>query len=237
MNIKVIFMQKIIFPLVFITFLFGGCIGDDIIYDTVPESLRIINPLDTLAVGDTYTFNLLFTNNVGLEESREASWSSSDPGVLLIDNLGVATGMSKGQATVTATVELADQSPLSVSRLIVVDEETVEQEPGDDTRQGTIRTTSNYVLKGSFQLQKNGTNLLVEIFEDYEATSALPGLYVYLTNNPNTTQGALEIGAVDVFKGAHSYTIGGDIPLNQYTYLLYYCKPFNVKVGDGEIGE
>jgi len=62
-------------------------------------------------------------------------------------------------------------------------------------------------------------------------------LYVYLTNNPSTTAGALEIGKVTVFEGTHIYTIEGDIPLNQYNYLLYFCKPFNVKVGDGEIGE
>ena len=47
----------------------------------------------------------------------------------------------------------------------------------------------------------------------------------------------MEIGEVKVFKGAHRYTIGGDIALNQYKYLLYYCKPFNVKVGDGEFGD
>lgn len=217
--------------------LFGGCIGDDIIFDTVPETLRIINPLDTLAVGDTYAFELLFTNNVGIEESRVATWGSSDPAILEVDAQGQATGVSKGQATLTARVELADQSPLSVSKMIVVDEETVEQDPNSTTRQGIIRTTSNYVLKGTFELKKDGENLILEVFEDYEATSALPGLYVYLSNNPNTTQGALEIGAVDVFRGAHSYTISGDVPLNQYDYLLYYCKPFNVKVGDGEIGE
>lgn len=229
-------MKKINFLLLFITLLFGGCIGDDIIFDTVPEALRIINPLDTLAVGDTYAFELLFTNNVGVEESRAAVWTSSDPNVLEIDDSGLATGINKGQATVTATVELADQSTLSTSKMVVVDEETV-TDPGDNSRQGTIRTTSNYVLQGSFEVRKDGTNLIIDIFEDYEATSALPGLYVYLSNNPSTTQGALEIGAVEVFKGAHSYTVGGDIALNQYQYLLYFCKPFNVKVGDGEIGE
>lgn len=230
-------MKKIIFSFAGALLLLSGCIGDDIIFDTVPEELRIINPLDTLAVGDSYTFELLFTNNVGQEESRPASWNSSDLTVLTIDDQGRATGMSKGQATVTATVQSADQSPLSVSRLIVVDEETVIGDPNDNVRSGTIRTTSSYLLQGGFEVKKEDTNLIVNIFEDYEASTALPGLYVYLTNNPNTLEGALEIGAVEVFKGAHTYTLGGDIPLNQYNYLLYYCKPFLVKVGDGEIGE
>ncbi|MEM9549152.1 MAG: hypothetical protein AAGA77_24405, partial [Bacteroidota bacterium] len=62
----------------------------------------------------------------------------------------------------------------------------------------------------------------------------LPGLYVYLTNNRNTTANALEIGAVEVFNGAHTYTVE-DVGINDYKFLLYFCKPFNVKVGDGEI--
>lgn len=215
--------------------LLGGCIGDDIIYDTVPETLRIINPLDTLAVGDTYTLNLFFTNNVGLEEQRNATWVSSDQAVLLVDNSGTISGVSKGEATVTATVELPDNSPLSVSQRIVVDQETVVDPNTGTSRKGVIKTTSNYLLKGSFEVSKDGTNLVVEIGDDYEATTALPGLYIYLSNNPNSTQGALEIGAVEVFKGAHQYVLDGNIALNQYDYLLYYCKPFNIKVGEGPI--
>lgn len=230
-------MKKINFPLFLMVLLYGGCIGDDIIFDTVPETLRIINPLDTLAVGDSYTFDLLFTNNVGVEETRPAVWSSSDPGILAVTETGEATGISKGQATVTATVELADLSPLRVSQTIIVDEETVPQDPNDNIRQGTIRTTSSYLLRGSFEVKKENTDLVINIFDDYEASTALPGLYIYLSNNPNTVQGAMEIGAVEVFKGAHTYRVEGDVALNQYNYLLYYCKPFNVKVGDGEIGE
>lgn len=230
-------MKKINFPLLWAIVLLSGCIGDDIIYDTVPEELRITNPLDTLAVGDSYTFQLLFTNNIGIEESREATWASSEPGVLQVDDQGTATGMSKGQASVSATVLLEGNIPLSVNKLIVVDEETVVQNPDDNIRQGAIKTTSNYELRGSFQMKKEGMDLLIEIFEDYKATSALPGLYVYLSNNPNSIQGAFEIGAVQVFEGAHTYTIGGDMSLNQYKYLLYYCKPFNIKVGEGEIGD
>lgn len=230
-------MKKIIIPLSLLILLLGGCIGDDIIFDTVPENLRILNPLDTLAVGDTYAFTLLFTNNVGLEEQRTATWLSSDPNVLSVDNTGQITGVSKGQAMVTATVELADQSLLSVSHQVIVDQETVIIPDTGTSRKGVIKSTSNYVLKGSFEVSKEGSDLIIEIGDDYEATTSLPGLYIYLSNNPGSKDGALEIGAVKVFQGAHQYVIGGDISLKQYNYLLYYCKPFNIKVGEGPIGE
>ena len=213
----------------------NGCIGDDLILDTVPEMLRIINPLETLAVGDTYTFELLFTNNVGIEETRGASWASSDPLILTIDQTGTAQGLSKGRATVSAQVQISNDADLIIELDITVDEETVASD--DHTRRGVIQTTSFYVLEGDFTVTRSGEKLIIDIDENYKASSALPGLYLYLTNNPNTTQGALEVGAVEVFEGAHSYSLEGNIPLNQYDYLLYFCKPFNVKVGDGKIEE
>ena len=40
---------------------------------------------------------------------------------------------------------------------------------------------------------------------------------------------------VQVFDGAHEYALPAGIGLLDYDYLLYYCKPFGVKVGDGAI--
>nr|HQU58856.1 hypothetical protein [Saprospiraceae bacterium] len=74
----------------------------------------------------------------------------------------------------------------------------------------------------------------LEIADNYRASTSLPGLYLYLTNNPATVNNALEVGKVAVFDGAHSYHISG-VGINDYDYLLYWCKPFSVKVGDGEM--
>jgi hypothetical protein len=101
-------------------------------------------------------------------------------------------------------------------------------------KSGTIQTTSSYALEGDFKLKKNGDNLILEFYEDYEASTALPGLYVYLSNNRNSIANAFEISAVETFSGAHSYSIE-NVGINDYKFLVYFCKPFNVKVGDGEI--
>jgi len=83
-------------------------------------------------------------------------------------------------------------------------------------------------------LREEGGNLTLRFEDDYRASTALPGLYVYLTNNPNSTNSALEIGAVTTFSGAHTYTIE-DVDISEYQYILYFCKPFNVEVGEGLI--
>ncbi|WP_240751474.1 DM13 domain-containing protein [Flagellimonas onchidii] len=105
----------------------------------------------------------------------------------------------------------------------------------DDTKSGTIETTSGYLLQGDFTIVIDGDgNLFLEMDSNYRADTDLPGLYLYLTNNPNSVNGAHEVGAVEVFSGEHFYTIE-NVGLNEFKYLLYWCKPFSVKVGDGKI--
>lgn len=220
---------------IFISLLFIGCIGDDIIQDTIDESLRIINPIDSLKQGDTYQFEVTFLNNIGKEEDRPVIWTSSDPSLLTVDGNGLASGVAKGSVTITAEVELTDKEPVRDEIQVEVADQTSVVEVTERT--GTIRTTSSYTLRGDFVVKEENGTVVIDIADNYRASSALPGLYIYLTNNPSTTNGAFEIGKVQVFSGAHSYQLPADIKLDTYNYLLYFCKPFGVKVGDGEIGE
>ncbi|MEO1517160.1 MAG: DM13 domain-containing protein [Bacteroidota bacterium] len=226
-----------LFTAVTISLLFASCIGDDIIADTVPENLRISVSIDTLGVGDTYQFEAIFTNNVGQEEDTNVQWTSSNSDILQVDDQGLATGVAMGMASVTASVDLADGAGTvsDVFDLAVANRTVV---AGPEIRDGELRTTSSYVLEGSFTLKKDGDDLVLSLGSNYRASSSLPGLYVYLTNNPNTTSGAYEVGRTTNFSGAHTYTIpGSEVAVDQYTHVLYFCKPFNVKVGDGAFNE
>lgn len=213
--------------------LLSGCIGDDIVFDTVPEAVRILNPIDSLTVGDTHQFEARFTNNIGETEAQDITWSSSDTHVMAIDENGLATALSKGRATLAAEVLLGGQGPVSDAIEVAVSEEEVIGNPSGE-RSGAIRATSSYLLEGSFTLRQDGDDIVLEFGGDYRASASLPGLYVYLTNNPSTVNNAFEIGKVQTFSGAHSYRISG-VGINDYSYLLYWCKPFSVKVGDGKI--
>jgi len=226
-------MKNIIFYIL-LPLIMVSCIGDDIIDDMVDEQLRIIAMPESIAEGDTFQFAARFTNNVGQTEQGKVEWSSSDQSILTIDQNGLATALQQGDVTVIATVTLEDKDPLVELIPISVAGTTVVAEEVFSARSGVIQTTTFYTLEGDFTLEEEDGALNLSIAENYLTTSALPGLYIYLTNNPNTTNGAFEIGLVEVYEGAHNYKIEG-VGLNDYDYVLYFCKPFNVKVGDGKI--
>jgi hypothetical protein len=218
-----------LFAVLFLT----SCIGEDIIDDTVEERLVAGNPINTLGVNRFHNLDVRYFNSVGQREGRLITYTSSDPEVATVNSAGVLAGRSEGETTITYSVTTAEDR-LSESFLLTVVNDAVDESVTE--KSGTIITTSSYLLEGEFVLSKveGSEDILLSIDESYRASTALPGLYLYLTNNPFTPNGALEIGPVEVFSGAHEYTIP-NTGLNDYNYLLYWCKPFVVKVGEGEI--
>ncbi len=214
---------------------FSSCIGEDIIEDRVDASLKIDNPLVSLAIGETYQYTAIYLNNIGQEENVALIWTSSDATIVSIDSsTGIATALKEGQTTISVTTPDNPDIPNVNSTLQITNETVIDSQ----SREGKIVTTSSYALTGDFVLETIADQniLRLSIADNYNASTALPGLYIYLTNNPNTINDAYEIGPVKVFNGAHAYDISNDeVQLNQYSYILYWCKPFSVKVGEGEI--
>jgi len=225
--------MKNVFYITLLTILFSSCIGDDIIMDRVDETLRITSQAASIAAGETFQFEARYTNNIGNTEEGRVIWRSSDASVLAITEDGLATAIARGNVIVSAEATLEDGSLLVEEMEVEVSMVTVEV-AAPTSRSGVIATTTFYVLEGDFTLNEIEDGVSLEIADNYETTSALPGLYIYLTNNPNSINDAFEIGEVTVFEGAHSYEISG-VGLNDYDYVLYFCKPFRVKVGDGAI--
>ncbi|MBK8501463.1 MAG: hypothetical protein IPL46_04215 [Saprospiraceae bacterium] len=208
----------------------SACIGDDLVYDEVEPEVRIMNPIDTIEINTTYQFEAVYLNNVGVEGDLSSYlWASSAQEIISIEQNGLATALKAGTALISVSGLDPGGKQLRDEKLVVVGNSTV---VSSNMRTGSLRTTSSYLLKGDFSLEKISGGVKLSFNANYEASTALPGLYVYLTNNLNTIDNALEIGAVKVFKGAHSYDLNG-VDLNQYSHVLYFCKPFRVKVGDG----
>ena len=211
---------------------FQGCIGDDILEDRVDPTIQILSNFISLPQDTSIQLEYRYLDYVGRERNINPLWSTSNEEIISVDQLGKITTHEKGIATITASyITLEENIELQSSITIEVDEK-VEVNP--TVKSGTIRTTSSYDLSGDFVINTTDDGILIEIADNYIASSSLPGLYLYLTNNPNTTKDALEVGRVQVFRGKHSYEVKG-VNLNEYSHLLYFCKPFNVKVGDGAI--
>lgn len=228
-------IRKYAFWFVSILILQTSCIGEDIITDFIEPELRILNPISSLPASETHQFNVAYFNNIGIEEETTVTWISSNETVASVNSSGLLTAISEGVSNISASIQdedvfLEENFSITVSEngTVIIIEPVV--------KSGTIVTTSSYLLTGTFTLQdqENSDNLLLSVNSDYQATTSLPGLYLYLTNNPNSISGAYSVGPVSVFNGAHNYTIP-DTNINDYTYLLYWCQPFGVKVGTGEI--
>lgn len=206
--------------------MFASCIGDDIIDDRVPEVLRFTNPIDSLKVNDTYQFEVKYFNEIGEEEGADLVFTSSDDQVVSITSAGLAEGISPGTAKIIVTTGTSVSAEIQI---IVSEDEVIGMGSG---RPGTIATSSSYLLEGNFTLEELGEDLVLTLEDNFMATSRLPGLYVYLGNNRNSISNALEISMIQQFSGKHTYTIKG-AGLYEYEFLLFWCKPFGVKVGVG----
>ena len=222
-------VKYFIFPFLFLSLL-SACVGDDFIDDFADPVLRITSSINALEIGTTFQFEKRFLNNIGREEQVAVDWLSTNPAVISIDNNGLGQALSIGSSTIKVSytedgLSLMDTLTLSVGESTVVTETVIT---------GSINTTTFYTLEGDFELRSVGDDLMLELKDNYLASSSLPGLYVYLSNNRNSIADAQEIGRVTEFSGAHSYTIR-NTGINDFAFLVYFCKPFNVKVGDGEI--
>lgn len=219
-------MKKISF-LLFLVALLYRCIGTDIVDDFVEAKVSIDNPITSIKVNSTYQFNATYLNNIGVPEQAMFQWQSSDESVLSIDNEGMATGLKMGEALVFAIA-----NGISDSLSLIVSDTTI---GSINERVAALRTVSTYPLSGNAILKKSGGKTILEFDDSFNTTSALPGLYVYLTNNVSTINNALEVAKVKAFSGAQSYEISEDISLTKYGFVLFYCKPFLVPVGNGEL--
>ena len=196
------------------------------------EEIVFSNPIESIVVADTYQYNVNYFNDLGEVTDVDITWFSDNTSVATIDTNGVVTGVSEGIAIIKAFTTINGETIEEITTL-----EITELAQNLNSKSGTIITTSSYVLEGDFilsELSSNPSNLELVIANNYRASTSLPGLYIYLSNNPNSIANAFEIGAVTTFNGAHSYTLENK-GINDYAYVLYWCKPFGVKVGEGRI--
>lgn len=212
------------------------------------ETGNVLLTVSTIGLqGDTIeaSFSFEITPKVVSEvttTSTEVRPSATDTATTTTDTATSTTETSTSTTdTATSTSNTSSSTDSNNDNNDSTDEEGEEVDNGivvaPQFFEGQIRTNSSYTLERNFRYEHNGTQIILSLDGTYRASSSLPGLYLYLTNNPNSPEDGYEVGAVSVFPGEHSYTLPASIGLMNYKYLLYWCNPFRVKVGDAQLFE
>ena len=220
----------------FLALLCTACVQDDILEDYVDPELRIMNPIDSLTVDSTHQLSYRYLDAIGRVKNVVPDWASDAPEVASVND-GRLTAHAPGTAHITASYAdplARNESPTASFDVAVVAAPVVIDTVETTAAKGTVATTTFYELKGSFTLTEEDGGIRLSFADDYVADDGLPGLYLYLTNNPESTSGAVKVGMVTTFRGEHDYFVP-DVALRDFSHLLYYCLPFRVKVGDGTI--
>ena len=228
-------MSRLVTLLTVISVVLSNCIGTDIVEDFVEPRVSVANKIEVMIVNDQYQFEAMYFDNTGVNRSANFSWTSSNQGVLQIDANGLATALSPGNSTITAMAnETMESFEVEVLDPALVDEDSVRMvQSMEGDRVAALKTVSSYQLEGTAILRnQEGINLILA--DDFETTDALPGLYLYLTNNTASIANALELGEVSSASGTQEYQLPVGVGLNDYSHVLFYCKPFRVAVGEGE---
>ena len=95
----------------FLAFLvLSGCIGFDIVEDEVEPVVVILNPIDSLKMGEQYQLEAMYLNNVGRSETVDFNWSTSNDQIISITADGLAEALTVGNVTIMAEYELASEA-------------------------------------------------------------------------------------------------------------------------------
>jgi uncharacterized protein YjdB len=91
-------------------------IDDIVVSNYVETESATLEPQYEIAVGASRQLSLSFTP--ANASDRKATWTSSDPTVVEVDEWGVVTGLKAGTATITATPHAAGLPPVSTTVVV-----------------------------------------------------------------------------------------------------------------------
>ncbi len=216
--------------------------GLEAVIEGFPEKLEFIQTITSLDVADNDIplFRAQFINFKLQQIDVPITWSTSDESILTVDDDGVPSPISKGTVTVTASVSgenTQSGEAISVSKALEVSDQTVviaEPDPVPVQRiigSGDFQGLTGYSAAGGFEIIEENTNPLTIEFSSNFDTGRVPDLVLYLSNSTRTNAGALFISETVSNQGAQIFELPEATNIDDYEFVLLYCRAFNVPVG------
>ncbi|MDX2301726.1 MAG: DM13 domain-containing protein [Microscillaceae bacterium] len=183
-------------------------------------SLEISASNNQIHVGQIVQFTAVAKNALGnVINPSSISWQSSNNNLFSVNASGLGTALNAGMVQVSATADGITSNSL-----------TVDITAAAASRTGSFVSMNGYRVSGNATIRTEGNNLVLEFANNF-STSSGPGLYVYLSNQANNANGGIEIARLQKVSGSQTYTLPASVQLDQYNYVLIFCRPFRVVFG------
>lgn len=170
-----------------------------------------------IILNDTATLSAIVRNNAGVVISGiPITWQSADNNLVAITSTGKVSGINYGTANVTATVNGITSAPAMVQVI----------RKGSFSR-GSVGNATLKIENGLLKLQTSA---------NFSTSSGAPDLRIYLGNNANNVNGAVEIATLNQRSGAQSWNLPSNINITQYRYVLVWCKKYPTLYGSSDLG-
>jgi len=213
------------------TIIYGEALGkksNQIVLNAIGSSDEIARVTITaskseIEISETLQLQAVAENINGEANFPDASfdWMSLNEAVITVDQNGLVTGVDNGAAMVQASAD-----GVTGSTMIMVGEA--------NARNGSFSSLNGYNVSGDVSLVETSPDLSLILQDNFSASNG-PGLFIYLSNNSNNVDGGIEIGELRKNSGSDTYSVGAGVALDDYNYVLIWCKPFGVGFGTAQL--
>lgn len=158
---------------------------------------------------------------------QTVTWTSSNSAILSVNADGLATALSAGTASVTASVAGVSSLPVTIQVTPI----------GGLSRSGTFSGNMGYSVSGAATLQQTGSTLKLIFGSNFQASNG-PMLGVYLAKTASgglNAQNSLKLANLIQNSGAQEYAVPAGVAITDYNFVVIYCIPFNVRFGTAQL--
>ncbi|MFM9907813.1 MAG: DM13 domain-containing protein [Chitinophagaceae bacterium] len=180
----------------------------------------MIMPADSveLKLNEMVTLTAIGKNNMGNPISGLSfSWMSNSVSNVEISIGGVATAKAYGTSIISATA-LGIQSAPVMAQVI---------RKGNFSGSGSTGMAKLKIENSLLKLQTSG---------NFSVMTGPPDLRIYLGNNDNDINGAVEVASLTQRSGAQSWNVALPTTITQYRYVIVWCKQFGGTYGVADLG-
>lgn len=182
--------------------------------------IQVSGAKNTLTTGEKLNLTATIFNpfDEPIDQDREVFWLSGNPAVAAVADNGEVEAFAVGQTSITASIDSISSQPYLIE---VID---------GSVRTGSFEGAAGHKASGTAMLSADGAGgVQLMLSDDFEADNG-PGLYLYLSDSPSNVNGGVEIAPLTQLNGPSAYTVP-NTSLQDFDYVIIYCKPFKIVVG------